>query len=114
MRGQLEAASSEVDRVRGQLSKLKDQMMTDLADEEAALEWRVEAEVCVCGEGPDCGTIKALADKLCYLPACLSPPLHQIKAVKEDAARREAALQAALDEARALAAGAAGGGNGGR
>lgn len=51
MRVQLEAATSEVERVRGQLAKLKDQMMNDLADEEAALEWRVEAEVCAGGGG---------------------------------------------------------------
>jgi hypothetical protein len=37
----------------------------------------------------------------------------QVKAVREDAARREAALQAQIDEARSAAAAAAGGGAGG-
>jgi hypothetical protein len=34
----------------------------------------------------------------------------QVKAVRDEAARREAALQAALDEARALAGGGGGAG----
>jgi multidrug efflux pump subunit AcrA (membrane-fusion protein) len=37
----------------------------------------------------------------------------QVKAVREEAARREAALQAQIDEARSAAAAAAGGGPGG-
>lgn len=39
--------------------------------------------------------------------------LLQVKAVREEAARREAALQAQVDEARAAAAAAAAGGGGG-
>jgi hypothetical protein len=34
-----------LERVKAQLVKLKEQMMNDMADEEAQLEWRVEAEV---------------------------------------------------------------------
>lgn len=136
VRQQLAAAEAELDRVKAQLVKLKEQMMNDMADEEAQLEWRVEAEVSL-----GVFTARCWPAVICQLhfPATLfflgGGGLHggaygrqfgdrafkrvlapyvvivllQIKAVKEDAARREAALQAALDEARALAATAGGG-----
>jgi hypothetical protein len=57
---------------------------------------------------------------VCYLFVCCWVSLvrcamvpAQVKAVREEAARREAALQAQIDEARSAAAAAAGGGPGG-
>jgi hypothetical protein len=57
---------------------------------------------------PQVGFVGKCCFLWCSAPSSL-PALLQVKAVKEGAARREAALQAALDEARAMAATAGGG-----
>jgi DNA repair exonuclease SbcCD ATPase subunit len=113
----LAAERAEGERLRAQLARLKEQLVRGQEEEEEALAWRVEAEVRGGGGWGVEGAVKTSAvrrrgaagiDASSEPWPAPTPPRRaaprQVRAAREDAARREAELSRQLEAARVAAA----------